>query len=113
MKLHKLENRKTGGYATFGSVWEQGEIPKAGFSLTNEKGEPVPVQSRVTAWWPDGSIKWAAHTADSSLLGEEAEILPLSDCLRGTGVLDRYRSAGIERPRSRSQCFGRACEMQG
>lgn len=90
MKLHKLENRKTGGYATFGSVWEQGEIPKAGFSLTNEKGEPVPVQSRVTAWWPDGSIKWAAHTADSSLLGEEAEILPLSeqvsDAAKETGI---------------------------
>lgn len=32
------------------------------------------MQSRITAWWPDGSIKWAAHTADASKMGQEAAL---------------------------------------
>lgn len=35
---------------------------------------PFPVQSRITAWWPDGSIKWVAHTADASKMGQEAAL---------------------------------------
>lgn len=77
MELHILEKRIPGGYTTFGSVWKKGEV-KAGtkFVLKNGKKEAIPVQSRVTAYWPDGSIKWAAHTADSRKLGEKAEIYP-------------------------------------
>ncbi len=77
MELHILEKHIPGGYTTFGSVWKKGEV-KVGtkFVLKNEKKEEIPVQSRVTAYWPDGSIKWAAHTADSRKLGEKAEIYP-------------------------------------
>lgn len=39
-------------------------------------GREVPMQSRITAYWPDGSVKWTAHTADASLLGKEIEVLP-------------------------------------
>ena len=78
MKLHILENRKTGGYATFGSTWKKGEVQSdSAFVLFGEQGTEIPVQSRVTAWWPDGSVKWAAHTADSKRIGKNAEICPV------------------------------------
>ena len=41
------------------------------------------MQSRITAYWPDGSVKWSAHTADSALLGEEIEVRPVLD---GAGI---------------------------
>ncbi|MBQ9612261.1 MAG: hypothetical protein IJV14_06690 [Lachnospiraceae bacterium] len=77
MKLFRMQGRADSGYAVFGSLWKQGEIPaeKAGFRLQTAEGE-VPLQSRITAYWPDGSVKWAAHTADSAKMGESAEILP-------------------------------------
>ncbi|MCD7751737.1 MAG: hypothetical protein LUI10_08390 [Lachnospiraceae bacterium] len=75
MKLHLLENRNMGGYTTFGSVWEKGEVlPEQDFILTGKDGEEIPVQSRVTAYWPDGSVKWAAHTADSEKMGRSVEV---------------------------------------
>ncbi len=82
IKLHCLENRVASGYVTFGSYWEKETlaIPNFkndqmdSFTLQNEKKESIPVQSRITAWWPDGSIKWAAHTADASKMGQEATL---------------------------------------
>lgn len=76
MQIHHLKNRSKTGYATFGSVWNKGEVTTKGFALIAENGKNIPVQSRVTAWWPDGSVKWAAHTAEVSQLGAVAEILP-------------------------------------
>ncbi|MCD8002914.1 MAG: hypothetical protein LUG88_03250, partial [Clostridia bacterium] len=77
MKLHLLDGRSVGGFCTFGSVWSAGEVmPDSDFVLTGEDGGEIPVDSRVTAYYPDGSVKWAAHTADSALLGKSAEILP-------------------------------------
>ncbi|MCD8312239.1 MAG: hypothetical protein LUD43_07090 [Firmicutes bacterium] len=77
MKLHLLDGRAVGGFCTFGSVWSAGEVtPGSDFVLTGEDGGEIPVDSRVTAYYPDGSVKWAAHTADSALLGKSAEILP-------------------------------------
>ena len=73
MELHLLENRRIGGYTTFGSVWNRGEMPAdMVWGLKNEKNEEIPVQSRITAWWPDGTVKWAAHTADSEKIGKRA-----------------------------------------
>ena len=73
MKLYKLTSGE--GYASFGCIWKKGECKKeSSFLLKNVEGQTVPVQSRVTAYWPDGSVKWTAHTADSALVGREAEI---------------------------------------
>ncbi len=69
MELHQLEGRIPGGYTTFASVWGAGEVRDRLFRLQNGAGDIIPVQSRVTARWPDGSVKWAAHTADSSRMG--------------------------------------------
>lgn len=77
MLLHCMENRSRKGYTTFGSVWKKGEIKKGEFLLNNEKGERIPLQTRINAWWPDGSIKWAAHTASAEKMGEYVEIIPV------------------------------------
>lgn len=82
IKLHCLENRVASGYMTFGSYWEKGTLAIPNFKndgmdsfvLRNENKKSIPVQSRITAWWPDGSIKWAAHTADASKMGQEAAL---------------------------------------
>lgn len=78
MKLHRLEKDVT-GTANFGCMWEKGKIPKGTFSdtefyYTNEEGKEISLQSRITAYWPDGSIKWTAHCADSKELGEEITV---------------------------------------
>lgn len=76
MKLHCLENGKVFGYTTFGCMWKQGECSTdTGYVCRSAEGREVPIQSRVTAYWPDGSVKWTAHTADAEKLGSEAEVL--------------------------------------
>lgn len=76
MKLHLLENRNIGGYATFGSCWKQGEAAGNAFRLLDAQGREVPVQTEIAARWMDGSVKWARHTADSRLMDQAAEVLP-------------------------------------
>jgi hypothetical protein len=78
MKLHNIRSKAT-GYTTWGCMWKQGECKadidlNTGFTCTNSKGEKLGVsdlQSRITAYYPDGSIKWTAHTADASKIGGE------------------------------------------
>ncbi len=77
MKFYNLENRKTGGYTTFGGVWGKGEVTDMSFVLTGAGGKEVPVQSKAMAYWSDGSIKWSSHTADSDAMGDAAELLPV------------------------------------
>lgn len=74
MKLHLLKGRAAEGYAQFGSMWEKGAVREASFKMLNENGIEIPLQSRAAAFWPDGSIKWAAHTADSAQMGASVEI---------------------------------------
>ncbi|WP_281352862.1 RIFT barrel domain-containing protein [Anaerocolumna sedimenticola] len=77
MKLHNLGNRKKTGYTTFGCIWEKGRCTKeTEYILKNKSGGEVLKQTRITAFWPDGSVKWTAHTADAALLKDEIEVLP-------------------------------------
>ncbi|MFI6792693.1 Tat pathway signal sequence domain protein [Nonomuraea sp. NPDC050383] len=47
---------------TWGVPWSRGTVePGAAFALADPQGREVPVQSWVTATWPDGSVKWSAH----------------------------------------------------
>lgn len=49
---------------TWGVPWKKGTLKtETEFSLKNDKGDQFPVQSWVTAYWPDGSVKWTAHAA--------------------------------------------------
>lgn len=77
MILHRLQDTVAFGYTTFGCMWERGRCTAdSDYVCRNADGTEVPLQSRITAYWPDGSVKWTAHTADAKLLGEEAEVLP-------------------------------------
>ncbi len=76
MKLHLLENRNIGSYTSFGSYWNKGEMPRASFCLTDAAGQAIPVQTEIAARWPDGSVKWARHTADARVMGNAVEVLP-------------------------------------
>jgi hypothetical protein len=83
MELRNLENRSQQGYTSFASVWDKGEVKQGDFSLTGGEGKSIPLQSRITARWPDGSVKWAAHTADAALMGGAVTVEP---AIEGGGV---------------------------
>ena len=73
MDIFRMGNRAENGYAVWGGVWEKGSVPAdAHFRLTGEDGREIPVQSSVRAYWPDGSVKWSAHTADAVRMGRRA-----------------------------------------
>ncbi len=76
MKLYLAEKRSRSGYAQFGSIWKKGQVRECSFELRNKEKKRIPVQSRIAAYWPDGSIKWAAHMADSSVMGDCVELVP-------------------------------------
>lgn len=81
MKLHLMENRKPYGYTTWGCMWEKGSVKKEEKDsfVVMAKDHEVVSQARVTAYWPDGSVKWTAHTADSSKIGEAMEVTVKAD----------------------------------
>ncbi|HUR07767.1 MAG TPA: hypothetical protein VM347_34855, partial [Nonomuraea sp.] len=59
--LNWLDHPKQQG-VTWGVPWRRGAVERAAlFALADPEGRPVPVQSWVTATWPDGSVKWSAH----------------------------------------------------
>lgn len=62
--FRSLENRTDKGVVTFGAPWEKGAVNReTDFILKDGNGDTLPLQSRVTAYWPDGTIKWSAHTS--------------------------------------------------
>lgn len=83
MRLHSIRKSAT-GYADWGCMWKKGELPQEWtkgadgadgvLCCKNRNGQEVPMQSRVTAYWQDGSVKWTAHTADAGLLQEGMEV---------------------------------------
>jgi hypothetical protein len=55
---------------SWGVPWPEGAIAKnTTFGLTGENGSNVPIQTWPLAYWPDGSIKWTAVSAE---IGPEA-----------------------------------------
>ena len=75
MKLHRLLGKT--GYTTFGCMLEKGRV-KAGdtYVCKNPDGTAVPPPPRITAYWPDGSVKWSRHVAPADRLGSGGELLP-------------------------------------
>lgn len=96
MILHSLENREKKGYTTWGCMWERGRCGKnTTYILNNQDKSIVPMQTRITAYWPDGSVKWTAHSADSKALSQEIQVLPV---VEGAGnPRDVEEGAGIQR----------------
>ena len=78
MILHRMEQRSVDGYAAWGTAWPEGAVQAdAAFAAENEDGSAVPVQSRITAYWPDKTVKWASHVADSSRMSERIAMTAL------------------------------------
>lgn len=77
LRLRWLEGapRQHGGVA-WGVPWPRGAHKKnATFRLRAEGGPEVPLQSWITAYWPDGSIKWTGHAISPESGVREAYIL--------------------------------------
>ncbi len=114
MKLHPLRSTKAFGYTTFGCMWKQGECSGSTEYVcrrTDKKAQgEIPLQSRVTAYWPDGSVKWTAHTADAALLGEEIEVLPgRPGSMESSEVSENGNAAGKSESMREETCAGMRC----
>lgn len=49
---------------SFGTPWARGELRSEDtVALLDETGENTPVQTKINAYWPDGSVKWLLHSA--------------------------------------------------
>ncbi|AIQ57018.1 hypothetical protein [Paenibacillus borealis] len=64
LQLHWLTARQAEqAPVSFGTPWSQGALlPGEAVSLQDEAGTGVPVQTRINAYWPDGSVKWLLHS---------------------------------------------------
>ena len=64
-QLHWLAPRRQSAVpVTFGVPHMKGTLQREEpLQLKDQDGNSVPVQSKVTAYWPDGSVKWTAHSA--------------------------------------------------
>src|SRR5690349_17697827 len=48
---------------TWGLPWPKGQLrPDQSFGLHTPDGTPVAMQTWPIGFWPDGSLKWSAHT---------------------------------------------------
>lgn len=54
--------------ATFGLPWPRGkyQVNSTEFTASSDAEDQVELQSWVTAYWPDGSIKWTGHAISAS-----------------------------------------------
>lgn len=75
MKLRNLSKRTKSGYTTFGAMWKMGECSDDSLYMLKSDDNRVPMESKVTAYWHDGSVKWTSHTANACLLNDEIEVL--------------------------------------
>ncbi len=72
-QVRLLRGRHDGPMVSFGTLWPRGQVKDAHF-IIESGGERVPAASEAAAFWPDGSVKWARHTASSARLGAAADI---------------------------------------
>lgn len=83
--------------ATFGLPWPRGVYwPKyTTFSASAASGSAVDLQSWVTGYWPDGSVKWTGHAIPGSDAVPESYIVKASTSGGSNSTLTRRASAGI------------------
>ena len=78
-KLHWLAPRRQAqSPVTFGHPWPRQALRRGQLTaLRDEQGNSIPVQTKTTAYWPDGSVKWTAHSAVlDTAPGKSYEIKP-------------------------------------
>lgn len=79
---------------TFGLPWPQGELQynETSFSVSGKSHEQIPLQSWVTGYWRDGSIKWTGH-AIPPLLQPEREYAITASPAQQAAFQDNHTSA--------------------
>lgn len=71
VKFRWMENRSEKGYVTWGTPWKKGEVCEQNGFLMMSGGKEITAQSKVCAYWQDGSVKWSSHTAKAESVKEE------------------------------------------
>jgi YetA-like protein len=52
---------------SWGVPWPRGAMKReTTFTLSDSKGNQVPVQTWPLAYWPDGSLKWTGHAISAA-----------------------------------------------
>jgi hypothetical protein len=87
-------DRPGGSGVTWGVPWPRGAVAAGTpFALTGADGAPAPVQSWITATWPDGSVKWTAHAAPA-LGGDAYALVPGEEPARPRSPVTVTRDGG-------------------
>src|SRR4051812_23162983 len=76
--LHWLDGAPpfTPGGVSFGVPWPKAQVQKnQTFTLTRADGKALPLQSWITGYWPDGSVKWIGV---ATVAGPEATSLKIA-----------------------------------
>lgn len=83
---------------SWGVPWPRGSVPRrSSFAARGADGKPLPMQSWVTAWWPDGSVKWTGHAlAAGAAPGQELRVAPGRQPKPQSPVSVRETPTGIE-----------------
>ncbi|OTB04785.1 hypothetical protein M426DRAFT_320376 [Hypoxylon sp. CI-4A] len=83
---------------TFGLPWPRAryQANTTVFTGSTVDGDQIPLQSWVTAYWPDGSIKWSAHAlAGSDTVSEQYLITPSNVSSGGQFKYSNSSSSGL------------------
>lgn len=93
--LNWLMPRKAAKAAvSFGTPWAKGVLqPHEAVLLQDSLGNRLPVQSKVNAYWPDGSVKWLLHSA--MLDTDQGYEIVRSSAESSKGSNDRQASTAI------------------
>ncbi|PVH79482.1 hypothetical protein DL98DRAFT_631330 [Cadophora sp. DSE1049] len=71
---------------SFGMPWARGLYHSGQhFTITGEDGNSYPLDSRETAFWPDGSLKWTAHSVAGDVGYSESYTVEASSSTEQTG----------------------------
>lgn len=101
MRLHNLNDRVKTGITSWGCMWERGKCTAdTEYLVKNEDGSTRKLQSRVTAFWPDGSVKWTAHAADAGKLSDVAEVVAVDGAVGAGGSRRDAEPVVMERIRN-------------
>lgn len=80
---------------TFGLPWARGQHLANGTTFTTSSGE---LQSWVTAYWPDGSIKWSAHAIAASEKPLDSYVITASGSGNSTSIHTKREGSNSTSP---------------
>lgn len=79
----------TGGGTMYGHPWSRGELPSAAVAELVLPETDWPHEARPLSYWPDGSVKWTAHSAVVPVGADASKLTPK----RGTGGKEASKPA--------------------